>query len=68
MEEDIAKAQFAAVTDGATDDSAQHIATPFIARQDTVGHEKTTGANVIGQDAQTRICRWIGTIDLARDV
>ncbi len=43
--------------DGAAQQAAQHVAAPFIARQDTIGDHERDRATVIGHDAQAKVHR-----------
>ena len=47
VEEHTLGAQLVAVTAGATDDAAQHIATSFVGRQYAVGNQKAAGTNMV---------------------
>ncbi len=47
VEEHALGAQLVAVTAGATDDAAQHIATTFVGRQYAVGNQKAAGTNMV---------------------
>ncbi len=57
--------QLVAVADSAADDAALHIASAFVARIDTVTHQKRGGANVVGNHAQALVAQ-IGATGFAR--
>src|SRR5450830_172490 len=48
VEEAAVGAQLVTVAAGATDDTAQHVATAFIRRQHAVGNQETAGTDVVG--------------------
>ncbi len=54
MEEGSTHAQLVAVADGAADDAAQHKSATFVAGDDAVADEETTGADMICQHFQRR--------------
>jgi len=58
VEERAFLAELVAVTDGAADDPAQHIAATVIGRQGAIGNQESAGADVVGDDFQ----RWCGLV------
>ena len=54
VEESSTRAQFVAVANGPANDPAQHVTTAFITRNDAIGQQEGTGANVVGEHFQ----RW----------
>src|SRR5260221_13890449 len=58
MEERLLLSKLVAVTDGAADDAAKHVAATFVAGDDPVNHKEGTRADMIGDDFQ-RIVREI---------
>ncbi len=55
VEEGLGLAQLVAMAQGSSNDSAQHIATTFIARNDAIDNEEAAGADVVCNDPQ----RWV---------
>ena len=51
VEERLRLPELVAVAHGATDDPAQHVATPFVGGHHAIAHEETAGADVIGDHA-----------------
>ena len=66
VEERLLDAELVAVTDGAANDPAQHIATPVVGGQHAVDNEERAGADVIGDHAQRARGQHRGARQLAR--
>ncbi|MNG87576.1 hypothetical protein D3C79_463900 [compost metagenome] len=64
VEEDLGGPQLAAMTHGAADDAAQHIAAAFVGGHDAVSHQEGAGADVVGDDAQGLVAQILGADDL----
>ncbi len=66
VEEDVGGTQLAAVTHGAADDAAQHIATTFVGRHHAICHQEGAGADVVSDDAQGLVAQIGGADNLGR--
>ena len=57
VEEGILRAQHVAMTYRAANDTAQHIATVFIRRHNTIGNQERTGTDMVGDNAQRLVAQ-----------
>ena len=55
VEERLLLPELVAVADRAADDPAQHVAAPFVARNDAVDDQERAGADVVGDDVERRV-------------
>ena len=61
MEEGFFLAQFVAMANSAAHDAALHIAAAFVAGHHTIAHQKSSGADVVGDHAQGAVFQVFAT-------